>query len=437
MESTLQYDVIVVGGRPSGSTLAARLALGGLRVLLIERAAMPSLPGASMPIIYASTMRMLDEIDAREEEYAAGTPRITRMVSHSSTAQASLPIPLAYGRDYAYAVDRARFDGALWETARRSGVDVWDQTSFLDVIWSGDGAERRVTGAVVQRAGDRLTVSADLVIGADGRFSAVARKVGAADRDVHEDNPTTLLYAYWTGVAPYDEHGPAAVAYGEGQGVGFLVMDSADGTAAVGIEGQSGLLTTGPEGAEAFYVSLLRGQPDIWSRLAGARRIGPVRGMKKIGNLYRTPGGPGWALVGDAYHQKDPLDGQGIYDAVYTARLLSEAVLDWKAGRASWEASLSAYDRSARAETFPMYRSTLERVRTSLYSDTPEWVTRLTGRTLTRWLLEDRLCQEELGRMLTRQERADRVMSPPIIIGALLRGPLRDLKARLEREIAR
>ncbi|MGQ9910261.1 MAG: NAD(P)/FAD-dependent oxidoreductase [Candidatus Flexifilum sp.] len=437
MERTLHYDAIVVGGRPSGSTLAARLAQGGLRVLLIERAPMPSLPSASMPIIYASTMRLLDEIGAREDEYAAGTPRIKRMITHSTAAQGALPIPLAHGRDYAYAVDRARFDGALWETARRSGVDVRDRTSFLDLIWQGEGAERRASGAVIQSGGERLLVHADLVIGADGRFSAVARKAGAAEYDIHDQNPTTLLYAYWADVAPYDDQGPAAVAYGEGKGYGFLVMDSADGTTAVGIEGRSALLETGPGGAEEFYLSMLRAQPALWPRLEGARRLTDVRGMKKVGNLYRTPGGPGWALVGDAYHQKDPLDGQGIYDAVYTAKLLAEAILAWKRGHGTWEHNLAAYEQAARAETYPMYQATLERVRASLYVDMPAWALQLAGRTLTRWVLEDRLCQEEIGKLFTRQERPDRVMSPPIVLGALLRGPLRDFKAALEREIAR
>ncbi|MCS7070117.1 MAG: hypothetical protein NZM00_01315, partial [Anaerolinea sp.] len=283
----------------------------------------------------------------------------------------------------------------------------------------------------------RLSVYADLVVGADGRFSAVARKAGAAERDVHEENPTTLLYAYWAGVDPYDDQGPAAVAYGEGRGYGFLVMDSADGTTAVGIEGRSALLETGPGGAEEFYLSMLRAQPALWKRLERARRVTDVRGMKKVGNLYRTPGGPGWALVGDAYHQKDPLDGQGIYDAVYTAKLLAGAVLDWKRGSATWEASLAEYDRAARAETYPMYRATLERVRANLYVEMPQWALHLAGRTLTRWVLEDRLCQEELGKLFTRQERPDRIMSPPIVFGALLRGPLRDFKAVLEREIAR
>ncbi|MBC8098595.1 MAG: FAD-dependent monooxygenase, partial [Armatimonadetes bacterium] len=41
---SVDYDVIIVGGRPAGSTLAARLGQYGLRVLLLERGTFPSLP---------------------------------------------------------------------------------------------------------------------------------------------------------------------------------------------------------------------------------------------------------------------------------------------------------------------------------------------------------------------------------------------------------
>lgn len=113
------YDVIIVGGRPAGSTLAARLGMQGLRVLLLERAALPSLPGASSPIIYGSTMALLDEIGAREDEYARHTPPLRRMINLTPDIHMEMPAPAAGGRDYAYGIDRARFDHALWQTALR------------------------------------------------------------------------------------------------------------------------------------------------------------------------------------------------------------------------------------------------------------------------------------------------------------------------------
>jgi 2-polyprenyl-6-methoxyphenol hydroxylase-like FAD-dependent oxidoreductase len=428
-----ECDVLIVGGRPAGSTLAARLGQQGLRVLLIERAAMPSPPAASMPIIYASTMALLDEIGAAEAEYAAQTPKIRRMANVTPDMRISLPLPEVRGRDYAYAIDRARFDGALWtHAARCETVTAVDRASFLD-MWRDD--DRRVIGAVVQPAGGPpVQVRAALVVGADGRFSAVARRAGAAERDVREDNPTSLLYAYWDGVAPFDEHGPAAVAYGEGGGLGYLLMDSADGSVAVGIEGQAELLEAPAGGAEAFYRGLLDRIPEIRARLADATMRTGVHGMRRVGNLYRQAGGQGWALVGDAYHQKDPIDGQGVYDAVFTARALAEAIGRWRAG-ADWDAALEGYDAAARAVTYPMYQATLERVRTSLYTEAPAWFSRAAGRTLFRWLFEDPLCQQQLGLMLTRELAPNEMMSAPVVVGALLKGPLRDLSRFLERRI--
>src|SRR5919199_1856407 len=118
---------------------------------------------------------------------------------------------------------------------------------------------------------------------------------------------------------------------------------------------------------------LLKQHPQEWRRLAAAEPITDVRGMRDIGNMYRQAGGPGWALVGDALHQKDPLDGQGIYDAVFTAKALGQAIGDWKRGAATWEQALAGYTAAVRAETYPMYQVTLERVRLELYTPRPDW----------------------------------------------------------------
>ncbi|MBK9751874.1 MAG: NAD(P)/FAD-dependent oxidoreductase [Chloroflexi bacterium] len=416
------YDVIVVGGRPAGATLAARLGQAGLRVLLLERATMPSLPGASSPIIYASTMRLLDEIGAEETAYAHNTPKIRRMLNATPGMQTEMRIPRLDGRDYAYAIDRARFDAALWNTASQT-VEARDGVAVTDVLRDG----QRVAG-VVTSAGEQIT--ADVVIGADGRFSLIARKVGAAEYDVHDQYPTSIYYAYWRGAKPFAE--PTALAFGQEFGVGYLVMDSADDTKVIAIEGRTELLEPEPGKANQFYESLIRQHAFLAEIIDGAERITEVRGMRRIGNLYRQAGGAGWALVGDAYHQKDPIDGQGLYDAVFTAKQLAEAILEWKHGAKLWGEALAAYDAAVRRHTYPMYSSTLERVRTSLYEPAPAW-----AQTPVRWLLQDPLTMERFGLMLTRQIDADRVMTPTLMLGALLRGPLRDLSRFLDKESKR
>lgn len=422
------YDVIIVGGRPAGSTLAARLGKQGLRVLLLERAEFPSLPAVSCPLINASTLAMLDEIGADERAYAAGTPRITRMVQ-ALGAGVTIPfeLPDYGGRNYAYAVDRARFDAALWETATAyptvEGRTGWSVTDLI----VEDGRVRGVIATGPDKAVHRIT--ATLTVGADGRYSTVARKLNAAERMRHDEHPTSILYAYWRGVTPFDDGSAVAAAYAGAPGIGYLVMDSADGTCAVAVEGRSDIFEARGDSGEALYLRLLRQQPDVWLRLQSAERVTTVRGMKRIGNLYRQAGGPGWALVGDALVQQDPLDGQGIYNAVYTAKALSWAIRKWWVGEMDWARALEWYDETVQIRTSSMYRQLLDRVQASLYTTIPQPLTDL----MARWMGDDPLLKRVMGQYITRQVPAEavRLLTPGLMAAAVVRGAVRDGLRRL------
>jgi 2-polyprenyl-6-methoxyphenol hydroxylase-like FAD-dependent oxidoreductase len=66
--------------------------------------------------------------------------------------------------------------------------------------------------------------------------------------------------------------------------------------------------------------------PELRDHIGGAKRVGPVRMMSRLDGFFRESAGPGWALVGDAGHFKDPTPGQGIADALRQAVALSEAI---------------------------------------------------------------------------------------------------------------
>lgn len=379
MNSTpTHYDVIIVGGRPAGATLAIRLGHQGLQVLLLERAVFPCPHPASSPIIYASAMALLDEIGAVEAEYALNTPRITRWVNEFyDQFRTYVPVPEAFGRDYGYAIDRAHFDDVLWRMAAAvSTVTARQPFAVTDLLWQ-DGT---VTGVIGQaQGGPSESFTADCVIGADGRFSTVAHKVSAQTLDVQTENPTTVYYAAWKGVAPCDSQGAVVHFCKPSSGYFFFLFDTANSLVNVAIEGKSTLFSPGPGQVDAFYMDMLRRHPFIWRRLAKAECVSPVRGMRNIGNFYRTAGGPGWALVGDALHQKDPIDSQGIYDALFTAKALSQAIMARKRSDKPWLQIISDYDKVVRNETWLMYKETLKQVKQTVYSDTPRFLYRLFG----------------------------------------------------------
>lgn len=146
------YDVIIIGGRPAGSSLAARLGKQGLKTLLLERAAFPTAPAASSPIIYSPALQLLDETGADESQYAHNTPRIRHIYADNSQFQLEIPIPELHGRDYAYAIDRARFDAALWDNACRYPTVEGRQSYSVTDLLRDDG---RVVGIVGHEHGGK------------------------------------------------------------------------------------------------------------------------------------------------------------------------------------------------------------------------------------------------------------------------------------------
>jgi flavin-dependent dehydrogenase len=436
MSMQTDYDVIIVGGRVAGANLAARLGTIGMRVLLLERQELPSLPAVSSPIMYASTMHMLDEIGAQESEYARNTPRLYHMATINSVLNAKLRIPTLHGRDYAYALDRARFDFEIYQAAlRQPNVEGRMGYSVLDLVTDADG---RVTGIIGKaKDGTPETITARVVIGADGRFSMVARKMNAQEFDRHEDNPTSIYYAYWRNVAPLDAEGASAAAYEADGTMGYLVMDSADGQTVVCMEGRSSVLDPASGETESFYLETLRRNPSLWTRLENAERVTTIRGMRHIGNVYRQAGGDGWALVGDAFHQKDPLDGQGIHDAVYMGKILALAMKRWWEGKLSWQEALMAYEEVVRVKTYPLYKTLQGRVQSSFYGSValpiPSWVAGKMG----QWIADDGRLNDMFGMVLTRQIPPDMMtlFTIPVALNAIARGGIKEVRQEVGKRL--
>ena len=76
---------------------------------------------------------------------------------------------------------------------------------------------------------------------------------------------------------------------------------------------------------QAALAAELAHWPEFEAALAGARRVGPIRTMSRD-CFFRESAGPGWVLVGDAGHFKDPTPGQGISDALRQVVELAAAI---------------------------------------------------------------------------------------------------------------
>lgn len=426
MERT--YDVIIVGARPAGASLAARLGAAGLDVLVVERARFPSAPAVSAPFLLTHTMALLDEIGADEAQYAEATPRLRRFVLElADYFRVEFPFTAEIGgRDYFYTVDRRRLDACLWRRlAAWPNVHALEDTKVVDLVRDGDG---RVAGVALEdAAGARREVRARAVVGADGRFSLVARKVGARTTEERADLATTVYYDLWEGVADYDAGGPVAHVHGSCDGFSFVFMPTSEGRTIVLAQGTPDAWAGVPGEPDAAYEALLRARPRLWWRLAGARRAGELAGMKRVGNLFREPGGPGWALVGDAYHQKDSIDAQGIYDALLGAKLLAEELIGWSRGHVPWDTAIAAYGRRVYAACKPMFEATMGRLQREVFSAPPPAV----ARTMMRWMLTHPDYGRRYMALVTRQIDPATFMPPPLLVSLAARGAALRLRRKL------
>jgi 2-polyprenyl-6-methoxyphenol hydroxylase-like FAD-dependent oxidoreductase len=418
------YAVIIVGGRIAGASLAIRLGQQQIPVLLIDRAAFPSWPSVpSSPMVHPGTMRLLDELGFSEADYTHPDGRVTHFILDVlGKYQAIMPTELLeLDRNYLYGIDRYKFDTALWRRAASlPSVTAYENAAMIDVIKNDAG---RVTG-IVAKADDRTaaTYTADLVVGADGRFSGVAHKVGSQPFEELNQYPSASYHAEWENVAPHSEQYPhSVVVYQIGNGYSLLCIPVGDGKYII-----ANYLRTGDTQVsgkmEAHYLETLQSTPGLRERLAHARRISRVVGVRRIDNGYRQAWGDGWALVGDAFHYESPIDGQGIYNALVCSKLLAEAIQQWRGGK-PWQAAGADYQQRFYASNHTMLKQTVKRVQQELYTTPPPFVIN----TLMRWMLTDPAYQQRFLRYLSRAIDPRSFSFGPSL-GPLARGFMRDLR---------
>jgi flavin-dependent dehydrogenase len=181
----------------------------------------------------------------------------------------------------------------------------------------------RVVGVVVRdHLGATWTARAGLVVGADGRTSLVASRVGAPTV-VAGSQAAAYVYGYWPAADLDGYHW----YYGHGLSAG--VVPTNDGLACVFAAGPAAVVTAVMRRSRPLDTAHeLMARLDC--RLADLTRdapVAPVRFFRGLPARLRLSHGPGWALVGDAGWWKDPLSTYGITDALRDAELLARAVV--------------------------------------------------------------------------------------------------------------
>lgn len=334
-------DVIIVGARCAGASLATFLARRGLDVALVEADPLGTDQVLSTHTIHPPGLDVLDELGVGDAIRRSAPPvRTARLDVDGVFALAHFPA----GR-HECAPRRSRLDRLLQDTAIEAGARVFERTRVTGLI-RDDG---RVTG-VEARSGDAtLRLGAHLVVGADGRHSTVARLAGAEEY-LGYDWPRAMYWAYWTPppVWTSDEY-PYDMLLRMTGSERRVIFPTDGGQLLVGTVPEASVARSWRGDYRAGYLANLRADPVLRPLVDAGTMTSRVIGTLHERFFYRRAAGRGWALAGDAGHHKDPLVGWGISEALIQARQLAAAILE------DTDQALERYWRRRDVDSLPRY----------------------------------------------------------------------------------
>lgn len=328
---TGMYDVIVMGGGPSGSMCSTLLAQMGRRVLLLEKEFFPRhhIGESLIPETYWPLKRS----GALEKIRAAGFVKKFSVQFASSGGKFSRPFYFFETNHHESAVTwqvtRSKFDKILLDHAKESGVSVIEGAMVTDVLLEGD----RVHGVEFRRKspggplGDVERAEAPVTVDATGQSAILGTRLGIRTRDPRLKK--AAVYGYFKNVVRdpgLDEGATLVLRTKEGNGW-FWFIPLEDGVTSIGVVADPDYLVKGRgNDREAIYREEIARCPALASRMENAQRVGDMHTISDYSYRSTRCSGPGWALIGDAFGFLDPVYSSGVFLALKSAELAADTI---------------------------------------------------------------------------------------------------------------
>jgi flavin-dependent dehydrogenase len=338
-----RHDVVIIGGGPGGSTLAALLTLRGRKVLVIERERFPRFHiGESL---LPMSCEVFDKLDLRPRLDERFLRKYGATFVCSTTGRINKYLfSEAYDKryPYAYQVPRADFDKLLLDRAIEVGAQVLQPTKVLEVIFDGEraiGVRARNEEDHDDGQGEPFEIFAPLIVDATGRGAMMASHMRVKRRLQGLD--TSAVFAHYRNVSR-----PSGVEEGHiriiifDHGWMWMIPFRGDVTSVGAVIKPEWMRTRmADESLESFFDRTLACAPFAIETLRDAERISPVRSAADFSYGVSRVVGDGWLCVGDACGFIDPLFSTGAHLAIKGADLAVDAI----------DAALGEGDTSARA----------------------------------------------------------------------------------------
>lgn len=321
-EACGQCEVIVIGGGPAGSTVAALLAERGLDVVLLEKDRHPrfhigeSLLPLNLPLFERLGIASdVERIGMAKWGVDFVSPAHGRAIAFEFADAMDKSLP------YSFQVRRSEFDHILLRNAATKGARVVEGC--------------RVTGIDIDHP-DRVEVFAKdeakgkgrwegrFLVDATGRDTLLANKLGLKNRN--RRHASAAMYGHFTGARRQEgrAEGNISIFWFDHGWIWFIPLS--DGTTSVGAVCPPEYLTGRKSDVTTLFRETIAMAPALAERLTDATLVGPATATGNYSYRASSMVGRNYVMVGDAYAFIDPVFSTGVYLAMNSAFRAADAV---------------------------------------------------------------------------------------------------------------
>jgi flavin-dependent dehydrogenase len=320
------WDAIVIGSGPSGTSASAILAEYGHRVLVLEREKFPRYHIGESLIPF--TYQPLDRLGLIPKMKASAFVKKYSVVFISPNGKASQPFYFfnRYDREsvaQTWQVLRSEFDQMLVDNARAKGVEIVEEITVRELLREG---ERVVGVRAMTKNGEIIELRAPITLDCSGKEAFSAVRNGWRTKDPYLNKVAVWTYYKGSKREPGIDEGATTVAYVPDKGWFWHIPQHND-MVSVGVVAEGKYLTRdGVREPEKIFKREIEQNTWIKDHLSVGQQVGPHYLINEYTQHARHCGSEGLLLVGDAFAFLDPVFSSGLMLALKSGTMAGEEV---------------------------------------------------------------------------------------------------------------
>ncbi|MDB6035599.1 MAG: Tryptophan halogenase [Verrucomicrobiales bacterium] len=319
-----EYDALIIGGGPGGSTTATFLAKAGKRVLVLEKEHFPRFHVGESLLPY--NRQIFAEMGILPKLEQASLIKKVGAQFHLGNGSKSLALVFRNGRytrePEAFQVERSTFDLLMLNHARECGAEVREGWTVNRFNSDAEGITLTAKGA----DGKMAELRGKFLIDASGRGNLTGNQEGL--REIHPGLKKLAIFGHFSnvGLDSGDRAGDTIIIRLENKWF-WVIPISAEKTS-VGCVLDQQEFVQAKIAPETIFERAWQNEPAIRERMQNARLLGNMHTTSDFSYKNRKLVGPRLLRVGDAAGFMDPIFSAGVYLACYSGKLAAQVVAD-------------------------------------------------------------------------------------------------------------